>query len=78
MAIADSDYYGVGWMRRAENLGALEPPWLGWSSPAQAIWIGTGAVVVLLNRRRRSVHDFIADTVVISTKSRSGTPGSVT
>ena len=64
--IADSDYYGVGWGQRAQNLAAHEPLWLGWTATATQIWVWSEVVVRLFNKRRRSLHDFIAGTVVAS------------
>jgi len=63
-AIADAQYYGVGWMQRAQNLQALEPTWLAWTNTAGQIWIWSEVVVMLFNKRRRALHDFIAGTVV--------------
>jgi uncharacterized RDD family membrane protein YckC len=63
-AIADGQYYGVGWMQRAQNLQALEPTWLAWTSTASRIWIWSEVVMMLFNNRRRALHDFIAGTVV--------------
>jgi uncharacterized RDD family membrane protein YckC len=65
-AVPDSDYYGVGWMQRAHNLAAHQPVWLGWTFTAGQIWIWSEVVVMLFNRRRRALHDFLAGTVVIS------------
>ncbi len=65
-AIADDDYYGVGWMQRAQNLAAHEPAWLAWTWIATEIWIWSELVVMLFNKRRRALHDFIAGTVVTS------------
>ena len=63
-AIPDAEYHAVGWMRRAQNLQALEPAWLAWTSVANQIWIWSEVVVMLFNKRRRALHDFIAGTVV--------------
>ena len=65
-AISDTDYYGVGWMQRAQNLHALEPAWLGWTMTASQIWIWSEVIIMLFNKRRRALHDFIAGTVVTS------------
>lgn len=64
--ITDADYYGVGWMQRGENLAALEPAWLAWTGTATQIWMWSEVVVMLFNKRRRALHDFIAGTVVAS------------
>lgn len=69
--ISDTDYYGVGWMRRGENLAAHEPAWLAWTGTATEIWIWSELIVMLFNERRRSLHDFIAGTVVTA---KTGSP----
>ena len=63
--IADADYY-VGWMQRAQNVVAHQPPWLAWTAPVTQIWVWSEVVVMLFNKRRRALHDFIAGTVVTS------------
>lgn len=68
-AIGDADYYGVGWMQRAQNLAAHEPAWLAWTGTATQIWVWSELVVMLFNKRRRALHDFIAGTVVTSEQS---------
>ena len=64
--IADTDYYGVGWMQRGQNLAAHEPAWLAWTATVTQIWVWSEVVVMLFNKRRRALHDFIAGTVVTS------------
>ena len=63
-AITDAQYYGVGWRQRAQTLQALEPAWLAWTYTASQVWIWSEVVVMLFNKRRRALHDFIAGTVV--------------
>lgn len=65
-AITDSSYYGVSWTHRTMNLQALEPSWLAWTGTASLIWIWSEVIVMLFNKRRRALHDFIASTVVTS------------
>jgi uncharacterized RDD family membrane protein YckC len=65
-SIADSGYYGVGWLQRAKNLAALQPSELAWVEVATQVWIWSEIVVMLFNTRRRALHDYIAGTVVIS------------
>lgn len=64
-AIADVDYYNVGWKARTQNLQALRPAWLTWPDTLGEIWTWSEIIVMLFNRERRSLHDFIAGTVVI-------------
>lgn len=65
-AIADADYYGVGWVKRSEHLSALMPFWFRWVVIATHVWTWSEVVVMLFNKRRRALHDFIAGTVVIA------------
>jgi uncharacterized RDD family membrane protein YckC len=71
-SIADVDYYR-GWMQRGESLRALEPDWLAWTSAASQVWVWSEVVVMLSNKRRRALHDFIAGTVV-AREQKSETP----
>ena len=65
-AIPDAEYYGVGWMQRAVNLQDHRPAWLGWTVVATQIWVWSEVVVMLFNKRRRALHDFIAGTIVVA------------
>ena len=68
-AISDADYYGDGWVQGTQNIHALKPPWLGWTTTADQIWIWSEVIVMLFNKKRRALHDFIAGTVVTSEKT---------
>ena len=70
--IADSAYYGVAWSRRLANLVALEPFWSIWARKVLEIWFWSEVVTMLLNRRRRALHDFIAGTVVVCEGTAEG------
>jgi uncharacterized RDD family membrane protein YckC len=63
-AITEAEYYGVGWTQRATNLQAHQSSWLAWIFVASQIWVWSEVVVMLFNKRRRALHDFIAGTVV--------------
>ena len=65
-AVADSDYYGVGWVQRSENLNALQPFWVVWVAIAAQVWTWSEVIVMLFNERRRALHDFMAGTIVIA------------
>jgi uncharacterized RDD family membrane protein YckC/DNA uptake protein ComE-like DNA-binding protein len=70
-AISDAEFYGVGWMQQSQNLSALEPAWLGWTEEATLIWSWSEVFVMLFNKRRQALHDFIAGTVVITKRQVS-------
>jgi uncharacterized RDD family membrane protein YckC len=39
IAIANSEYYGVGWSTRSANLAAHEPTWATWAMKLGTIWV---------------------------------------
>lgn len=63
-AIPDTEYYRVRWTQRLANVHAHYPAWLAWTFAASQCWVWSEVVVMLLNKRRRALHDFIAGTVV--------------
>jgi uncharacterized RDD family membrane protein YckC len=67
-AISDQDYASVSRRQRTRNLNALKPTWDGWVSKADQIWFWSELIVMLFNKRRRALHDFIAGTVVTETQ----------
>ena len=71
LTIADADFFGVGWLQRSKNLGQLTPDWLRWTFTASRIWFWSEVVVMLFNRQRRALHDFIAGTIVIASKQNA-------
>jgi uncharacterized RDD family membrane protein YckC len=65
LAIPDA-YFALPWMARSRLYVHVEPMWLHLASRAAAIWFWSELAVVLLNRRRRALHDFLAGTVVVT------------
>jgi uncharacterized RDD family membrane protein YckC len=58
--------WGGSWLALAKQLKPLEPVWGHWAGIALQVWIWSEVVVMLLNRKRRALHDFIAGTVVVN------------
>lgn len=69
-AISDTSYYEVGWLQRTNNIESHAPTWLAWSTVAIQIWGWSEIVVMLFNKKRRALHDFIAGTIVIAESKR--------
>lgn len=69
MNITDAEYFRLGWKERHLRLTELAPEWYGPVVVIQNIWVWSEFVVMMTNRKRRALHDFIAGTVVISTKA---------
>ncbi len=58
-------YFSLNWVQRSALYTASRPPWLRWVMWAQQCWVWGELVVLLSNRRRRALHDFMAGTVVV-------------
>ncbi len=62
----DADHYLVaGFRERYELLLPLYPAWYAFVSSTATVWVWSELFVLLLNERKRALHDFIAGTVVI-------------
>lgn len=62
--IADAEFYGVSESARADTLYALQPAWAETAVWVLAAWTLSEVVVMLFNAQRRSLHDFLAGTIV--------------
>ncbi|MDF7800376.1 RDD family protein [Pontiellaceae bacterium B1224] len=53
---------------RFELIKSSWPAWYPFCNNAQQIWIWSEFIVILTNKRRRALHDYIAGTVVLQNK----------
>jgi uncharacterized RDD family membrane protein YckC len=60
-----NQYSSLGWMERERFLQDHSPSWYSVVAILQEVWIWSEVVVLLFNKRKRAIHDFIAGTVVI-------------
>ena len=67
-------YASVGWMELRDMVMEHVPAWYATISILQQVWIYSEVVVVLFNKRKRALHDFIAGTVVIHKKFAEQSP----
>ena len=67
-------YASVGWMERGDMVMEHVPAWYATIIILQQVWIYSEVVVVLFNKRKRALHDFIAGTVVIHKKFAEQSP----
>jgi uncharacterized RDD family membrane protein YckC len=66
---ADGEYYeSLNWIKKQEYLFALTPLLFKIYTWTNNIWVYSELVVLLFNKRKRALHDFIADTVIVKTK----------
>lgn len=66
LTMDDATYLSMGFMERSEVLAANGPGWQFALSILMQVWIWGSLVVLLVNKRRRAPHDFIAGTVLVS------------
>lgn len=63
--ISSEQYVTVTFPERAQLLQSHYPSWFFIFMYLQQVWIWSEVVVLLFNKRKRALHDFIAQTVVI-------------
>ncbi len=64
LSMADADYVGLGYLERAAAID-VQLPMFATVSMLPMIWVAACFVVMLTNEKRRTLHDFIAGTVVV-------------
>lgn len=57
------------WIEHQLVLSKYMPPWSTWIVILTNVWAWSEFVVMLTNKRRQSIHDFMAQTVVVKNKS---------
>jgi uncharacterized RDD family membrane protein YckC len=63
--MTDAEYHSLSFMERSKRVIELAPPWYKPLQRAQTVWFWGELIVLLTNRKRRALHDFIAGTVVV-------------
>jgi len=63
--MTDTEYSSLSMMDWSKRITELAPSWYTPVQWAQNIWFCCELVVLLTNRKRRALHDFIAGTVVV-------------
>lgn len=61
-------YTELGIVERSQIAISFRPEWYSIFSKVHQGWLWSDAIVALLNKRRRALHDFIAGTVVIQVR----------
>ena len=72
--LTDAQYFAVSsFIDRTQLIKSTTPVWYGPMQLALNIWIWSEFIVMLTNKKRRAIHDFIAGTVVIK-DAQQGAP----
>ena len=67
-SISATTLESLGWQECNKVLYDATPSWGFWAQHASIAWIYSEMVVLLFNKKKRAIHDFIAGTVVIRKK----------
>ena len=68
LEMTDAEYFSMGWQKRALYMAERAPSWYSLVNIAMNVWIWSEFITMLMNKKRRAIHDFIAGTVVIHSK----------
>jgi len=63
--IDPNHYTALPWLERAQLLQERCPAWYSSFDILIEVWVWSEVIVLLFNKRKRALHDFIAGTVVV-------------
>jgi uncharacterized RDD family membrane protein YckC len=63
--MTDAEYQSLSFMENAKRMTEFAPSWYRPLQWIQTAWVWGELIVLLTNRKRRAIHDFIAGTVVV-------------
>jgi uncharacterized RDD family membrane protein YckC len=71
--VTDPGFQSLGLNERNQLLRQLASPWYETVEVFEQVWVWSEFIVMLTNRKRRALHDFIAGTVVVIRERQEGT-----
>ena len=74
----ESQYMSLTWMQKNQYLMGLSPVLYSVYTWLSNIWIYGELIVLLTNKRKRAIHDFIAGTVIVKSKYEQAIKNSMT
>jgi|SRR5665213_3268213 len=75
--MSDTEYHSLAWMERYKRITELAPSWNRPLQIVQNVWIWGELLVLLTNRKKRALHDFIAGTVVVHASPKAPEPPAI-
>jgi uncharacterized RDD family membrane protein YckC len=63
--MSDAEYFAMGYLERTTHIISLNAELYTLSNIVLNVWVYSEFIVMLTNKRRRAIHDFMAGTVVI-------------
>jgi len=76
--MTEAEYHSLAIMERTKRTLELAPSWYSPLYWIQTAWVWGELIVLLTNRKRRALHDFIAGTVVVHASPRVVPPATNT
>jgi len=70
LAMSDSEFLSLGFLDRSRRLIETAPAWYRPTNWIYQGWIWSEFIVMMTNKKRRALHDFIAGTVVVRRDSQ--------
>ena len=64
--LSASQFTSAGWLQQQEFIQNAQPSFITWVDIASQIWIWSEVIIMLFNRQRRAIHDFVAGTIVVN------------
>ena len=61
-------FNSLGWLKRSQYLMSLSPIFFLIYTWVSNIWIYSEFIVLLTNKRKRAIHDYIAGTIIVKAK----------
>lgn len=65
--MSDAEYFSLGFRERSIRLVEQAPFWYNYVQILLNVWVWSEFIVMLTNKQRRAVHDYMAGTVVVRT-----------
>ena len=64
----ENTYTSLSWLKQSQYLMTLSPIFFKFYTWTSNIWIYSEFIVLLTNKRKRAIHDYIAGTVIVKGK----------
>lgn len=72
-SLSEVEYLSLDWKERQDRLTELAPSWYRPVYLLEQIWMWSEFLVMMTNRKRRALHDFLAGTVVVKVNDAPAT-----
>lgn len=72
--MSDAEYRSLDLMELVKRTIALAPPWYSPLRWFRAVWFWGELILLLTNRKKRALHDFIAGTIVVYAPAKATPP----